>query len=143
MIVQSDGKIVAGSSLTTEAGDVVFVLNRYNQDGRLDTSFGPTLNGFDLCGCPEGEGIVGLSFNGSTLFGVTAVSDELITINVGTGLITDIGPAVGPDIGVEGLAFTAQVSDQVPEPGALLLTASGIAVLIARRRLARRRRASR
>jgi len=101
-----------------------------------------TLTGFDLCGCPEGEGIVGLSFNGSTLFGVTAVSDHLITINVATGHITDVGPAVGADIGIEGLAFTTQVAGQVPEPGALLLTVSGIAALIARRRFARRRRAS-
>ena len=102
------------------------------------TTVGPTLNGFDICGCPEGEAIFALSFNGPTLFGVTALSDHLITINVATGLITDIGPAVGPDIGIEGIAFTAQAVDQVPEPTALTLTISGMTALILRRTLSGR-----
>ena len=60
------------------------------------------------------------------------------TINVATGLITDIGPAVGPDIGIEGIAFTAQAVDQVPEPTALTLTISGMTALILRRTLSGR-----
>jgi hypothetical protein len=92
-----------------------------------------TLSGFDICGCPHGESIFALAFNGSTLYGVTSVSDELITINVTTGVITDIGPAVGPDVGIEGIAFTNQVADHVPEPAGLILTLSGVAALILRR----------
>ena len=103
------------------------------------TTAGPTLSGFDICGCPHGESIFALAFNGSTLYGVTSLSDELITINVATGVITDIGPAVGPDVGIEGIAFTTQVPDHVPEPAGLILTLSGVAALFLRRSLTQRR----
>src|SRR5207244_3233626 len=112
-------------------------LRTVNKSTGVTTVVAP-LTDFDICHCPGGEAIVALSFNGPTLFGVTALSDHLITINVTTGLITDIGPAVGPDIGIEGIAFTAQAVDQVPEPTALILTISGMAALILRRTLSGR-----
>jgi hypothetical protein len=144
---------VFGSGLAFRADGVLY-LAAEGTKGKLRTvdkltgltTVGPTLHGFDICGCPKGEGIVGLSFNGPTLYGVTNNSDHLITIDVtgsDPGLITDKGPAVGPDVGIEGLAFTDQVVDQVPEPAALLLTLSGVAALIARRGFAQRRRAAR
>jgi hypothetical protein len=107
-----------------------------------------TLSNFVGCGCPEGEVIVALAFDGDTLhgetlYGVTGGTQRFIKIDVGTGVITDIGPAAGPRNPIEAIAFaTTQVPAQVPEPAALLLTLSGIAALVARRGLARRRRAA-
>ena len=107
-----------------------------------------TLSNFVGCGCPEGEVIVALAFNGDTLhgetlYGVTGGTQRFISIKVDTGVITDIGPAAGPRNPIEAIAFTpTQVSNEVPEPAALTLMLSGIAALIVRRGLTARRHAS-
>ncbi len=79
---------------------------------------------------PVGGAYAAMSFDGGTLYGLdlgpgsAGLITELVTFDLATGGITDIGPSV---VALDAIAF------QVPEPSTLLLVLAGLAVSVVRR----------
>lgn len=120
-----------GNGLAASAADVLFLAGQ--GDGPLRTvnrstgatTAGPTMNGTST------DRINALAFNaGGTLFGVQeGQASRLVTINTGTGVITDLGPTVS---GLDAIVFDdSQAGADVPSLSewmllALALTLGGI-----------------
>jgi uncharacterized delta-60 repeat protein len=91
--LQSDGKIVAAGSVTSNSTDE-FAVVRYNTDGSIDTSFG---NG----------GIVETSFGGNDDgYGVAIQSDGKIVV-VGTSVISGVGAFAVERLNTDGTLDTS------------------------------------
>jgi hypothetical protein len=83
---------------------------------------------------PVGGAYAALAFDGSTLYGLnlgsTPAQTHLVTFDLATGVITDIGASVG---NLDAIAFTV-----VPEPSTVTLLVAGIAGLFLNRRRLRK-----
>ena len=75
LALQPDGKIIAGAVVTNQAANFDFALIRYNSDGSLDTTFGPSHTGkvvTDVAGASD------------LLFAIALLSDGRIMAGGGT-----------------------------------------------------------